>query len=313
MNSILFYFSLVLGVSYNQPKFCSNPSWNSNGITFADLNIVGYNPQDIFINTNNTVVIPNQGNDQIIVLLAGSITPTRINPGNVANPYSVFVTTSGDIYYDAYESIGAVAKWSLITDTSTVVLSVNERCTRLFVDTVSNTLYCSMDQRHQVIKKSLDSIATTPTIVAGTGISGSSSNMLNQPHGIFVDTNFDLYVADTYNHRIQLFRQGESSGVTIAGSGSSTTTITLNGPTGVVLDADKNLFIADKLNNRIVGSGPSGFQCLVGCSGIAGSGPSHFNWAGSLSFDSYGNMFVVDVGNNRIQKFILSTSLCSKY
>ena len=187
MTSTLLYFSLILGVSYNQPKFCSNPSWNTSGITVANLNVVGYNPQDIFINTNNTIFVPNQEKAQIIVLSEGSITPTRINPGNLANPYSLFVTTAGDIYVDTYDSIGAVTKWSLVTNTSVVALSVNEKCTRLFVD-ISNTLYCSMAQRHQVVKKSLDSNATTLTTVAGTGSSSSSSNMLNKPHGIFGDT-----------------------------------------------------------------------------------------------------------------------------
>ena len=120
-------------------------------------------------------------------------------------------------------------------------------------------------------------------------------------------------MADTNNHRIQLFPAGQSNGITIAGSGSSTTTITLSGPTGIVLDADKNIFIADNLNNRIIGSGTGGFRCLVGCSGMAGGASNQFNWARSLSFDSYGNLFVLDVGNNRIQKFTLSTPLCSKY
>ena len=37
------------------------------------------------------------------------------------------------------------------------------------------------------------------------------------PRGIFVDTNLDLYVADRYNHRVQLFRSGQLDAVTVAG------------------------------------------------------------------------------------------------
>jgi hypothetical protein len=307
-----FYLTLFLAVSYNQPKFCSDPSWNPNGITFADISIVGLNPQDIFINTNNTVFVPNQEKGQIVVLSEGSTTPTRIISGNLINPFSLFVTTSDDIYVDAYDSIGGVSKWTLNTNINTVAMYVDQKCMSLFVD-INNTLYCSMTYRHQVIKKWLDDNAATLVTVAGTGSSGSASDMLNQPHGIFVDTNFDLYVADCSNNRIQLFQLGQLTATTVAGSGSSTTTITLNGPTGIVLDADKYLFIADNLNNRIVGSGPNGFRCLVGCSGTAGSASNQFNWAQSLSFDSHGNMFVIDVGNNRIQKFVLSTNLCSMY
>ena len=65
MSSISFYFTLLLGVSHNEPKFCSNPSWNPNSNTFADTSIVGINPQDIFINTDNTVFVPNQGKSKL--------------------------------------------------------------------------------------------------------------------------------------------------------------------------------------------------------------------------------------------------------
>ena len=93
--------------------------------------------------------------------------------------------------------------------------------------------------------------------------------MLYNPYGIFVDINFDLYVADCSNSRVQLFQLGQSNALTVAGS-AAPGTITLNCPTAIVLDADKYLFIADYNNHRIVGSGPNGFQCVVGCSGGRG-------------------------------------------
>ena len=65
----------------------------------------------------------------------------------------------------------------------------------LFID-INDYLYCSMRDLHQVVTKPLNSISNQLTIIAGTGCSGSISNMLNGPHGIFVDINLDLYVAD---------------------------------------------------------------------------------------------------------------------
>ena len=149
-------------------------------------------------------------------------------------------------------------------------------------------------------------------IVAGTGSAGSTSTTLNGPRGIFVDVNLDLYVADTGNSRIQLFRSGQLNATTVAGSSSLTTTISLNGPTGIVLDADSYLFIVDNENHRIVGSGPYGFRCLVGCNGSRGSASNQLNHPWTLSFDSYGNMFVLDQWNYRVQKFSLMTNLCGK-
>ena len=102
-----------------------------------------------------------------------------------------------------------------------------QTCYDLFVDT-DNTLYCSMLYFHQVVLKSLNSESNALRIVAGTGSSNSTSTTLNAPRGIFVDINLDLYVADYGNHRIQLFRSGQLNATTVAGSTSSTTTISLN-------------------------------------------------------------------------------------
>ena len=132
---------------------------------------------------------------------------------------------------------------------------------------------------------------------------------LIDPHGIYVDINFDLYVADSGNNRIQLFRSGDLNGITLAGNGAPGT-ITLRYPTAVVLDNDGYLFIVDSGNNRIVGSGLNGFRCLVGCSGTSGSESNQLSWPKSMAFDSYGNMFVADTGNSRIQKFLLNSNSC---
>jgi DNA-binding beta-propeller fold protein YncE len=165
--------------------------------------------------------------------------------------------------------------------------------------------------KHQVIKKSLNNTTDPTIIVAGNGSSGSLSNMLNAPWGIFVDINFDLYVADSDNHRIQLFKSGELNAITLAGS-EVPGTISLNQPSGIVLDADKYLFIVDRSSHRIVGQDSNGFRCLVGCSGSFGLESNQLKKPYALSFDSYGNMFVSDDQNHRIQKFILSTNSCGK-
>jgi hypothetical protein len=151
----------------------------------------------------------------------------------------------------------------------------------------------------------------TPIIVAGTGIQGSVPNQLSNPVGIFVDVNLDLYVADCGNDRVQLFQSEQSNGITVAGSQSPNPTISLRCPTGIVLDAQKYLFIVDSSNHRIVGSGPNGFRCLVGCYG-QGSESNQLSYPSSLSFDRSGNMFVADQSNHRIQKFLLMENSFSK-
>ncbi|CAF0825500.1 unnamed protein product [Adineta steineri] len=183
-------------------------------------------------------------------------------------------------------------------------MRVSLSCWGLFVD-INDTLYCSMNIRWQVVKRSLnDPVMASNRVAAGTGFQGSASNQLDGPRGIFVDVNLDLYVADFNNNRVQLFQAGESNGITVAGNTSLNPTITLRGPSGIILDTEKYLFIVDQFNHRIVGSGLNGFRCLVGCYGYGSQSNQLFRPA-SFSFDPYGNMFVIDTENHRIQKFLL--------
>lgn len=119
-------------------------------------------------------------------------------------------------------------------------------------------------------------------------------------------------MADCFNNRIQLFPPGALNGITVAGSTSLSPTITLNRPSGVLLDADKYLFIVEIYGNRVVGQGPNGFRCLVGCSGVSGSTARQLYSPRILRFDIYGNIFVTDSANNRVQKFLLISNSCSE-
>jgi hypothetical protein len=187
-----------------------------------------------------------------------------------------------------------------------------QQCWDIFIN-INNSLYCSLSERHQIISKSLNNELNPLTIVAGTGTAGSTSNMLNNPRGIFVDITLDLYVADCGNDRIQLFQSGKLFATTIVGNGSLNITFSLNCPTDIVLDSQKYLFIVDSGNSRIVGSDSNGFRCLVGCNESSGSSSSQLANPWALSFDSYGNIFVTDHGNSRIQMFYLMENSCSKF
>ncbi|CAF1439386.1 unnamed protein product [Adineta steineri] len=236
-----------------------------------------------------------------------SVNPTKNISGNFTVPWSLFVTSNGDIYIDDGEENRRVQKWIAETNTFVTVMNVNSSCYGLFVD-INDTLYCSMPEHHQVMKRSLnDSVMNSNRVAAGTGIPGSALNELGAPVGIFVDVNLDLYVADHYNDRVQLFQPGESNGITVVGSES---TITLSHPTVIILDADKYLFIVDRSNSRIVGSGLYGFRCLVGCFG-RGPHSNQLNIPYGLSFDHSGNMLVTDQDNSRIQKFKYLKKSCA--
>ncbi|CAF1386503.1 unnamed protein product [Adineta steineri] len=299
-------------LSFNQPKFCSTATWNSNGITLANQSIVGQYPTVIFVNTNNTIYAANQENNTIVIWQEESATPTKIIHNNFTGSDSLFVTSNGDIYInDGYKN-GQVQKWIAETSTFVTVMNVNSLCAGLFVD-IYDTLYCSMRDHHQVVKRPLnDAVTNSNLVAAGTGITGSSSNQLDSPCGIFVDVNLDLYVADYRNDRVQLFQSEKSNGITVAGHGSRSPIITLLRPSAIILDAEKYLFILDSSNSRIVGSGLNDFRCIVGCHG-SGSQSNQLNFPFSFSFNRYRDIIVADFLNHRIQKFQLFKESCGTF
>jgi hypothetical protein len=83
----------------------------------------------------------------------------------------------------------------------------------------SNILYIADSQHHRVqIWLPGTSIGSTVAGDAG-GKWGTGPNYLNQPSDVAVDSNRNIYVVDTYNHRVQFWTSGAVSGTTIAGTG----------------------------------------------------------------------------------------------
>ena len=284
-------------------------------MTFATNDTVGIYPRGIFVNTKNTVYAVDISGRRIQVWENNSFNPTRTYTGNWQRPTAIFVSVLDEIYISD-EDNNAIVKLTSNGNSSVPVMYAGGRCWSIFVD-IMNNLYCSILGQHKVLRKSLNSNSNITSIVAGTGCWGSSENMLNIPHGIFVDTNLDLYVADLGNDRIQLFQPNELNAITVAGNGSLNMTIMLNNPVAVTLDPNKYLFIVDRGNHRIVGSGSTGFRCIVGCSG-PGSASNQFVGPQGISFDSFGNIFVIEgwfngnLTNNRIQKFFLLNNTLGK-
>jgi trimeric autotransporter adhesin len=87
-------------------------------------------------------------------------------------------------------------------------------------------------------------------------------SLLNDPSGVAVDASGNIYIADTYNHRVCMVTKSTGIITTVAGySGDGTfgysgdgglaTSARLSSPSGVAVDASGNIYIADTLNHCI--------------------------------------------------------------
>ena len=140
--------------------------------------------------------------------------------------------------------------------------------------------------------------------------------VLNQPRGIAMGKDGNVYISDWGNNRIRRV-QPDGIIVTVAGNGEKgfsgdggpAIEAALNGPVGLAADAEGYLYIADSGNNRVRVVGPDGRISTVAGNGFAGySGDGGDASVASLSnpFDvdtdeCSGRLFVADAGNHRIR------------
>jgi sugar lactone lactonase YvrE len=122
----------------------------------------------------------------------------------------------------------------------------------LYFDSSSNSLFIANFGAHNIVRWVVG--ASSWTLIAGVGgLSGSTSTLLYNPGDVTLDSAGNVYVADTYNSRIQFFSAGQSNGTTIAGVTLSpgSTSGQFNLPFGVTVDTQFNIYVADYGNHRI--------------------------------------------------------------
>lgn len=83
----------------------------------------------------------------------------------------------------------------------------------------SDALYVADGNNARVQKFFLG--ASSGWTVAGnsSGFYGFTANRLKYPNDVAVGPNDNLYVVDSYNHRVQLWSVNATSGITVAGNG----------------------------------------------------------------------------------------------
>lgn len=160
----------------------------------------------------------------------------------------------------------------------------------------------------------------TLTVLAGT-LAGPVGHMdstgtaasFNNPQGIVMDNNGNIYVADTLNdtlRRVSLMgvvttwagTTGQPGNINATGTASS-----FNVPHGLAMDQAGNIYVADTGNNLVREVSPMGVVTTLAGSGATGSGDgigtaASFNGPLGVAVDYAGNVYVTDSLNNTIRK-----------
>jgi len=142
------------------------------------------------------------------------------------------------------------------------------------------------------------------TFINSIGHAGNGPGEFNRPEGLCVDGQDRIYVADSCNHRIQIF---SPDGKFLRAYGKAGNGLgELSYPYDICVDKAGRQYVCEFGNSRIqvFDSNDKPIEIIGG----PGSEPGRFSNPWGVALDSAGNLYVADSQNHRVQKLIRKQS-----
>ncbi|CAF1385517.1 unnamed protein product, partial [Adineta steineri] len=181
------------------------------------------------------------------------------------------------------------------TTTSTIITTTSTTTSTTTTTTTSTTTSATSTSATTTIKESkFNKWKQNAITVAGGYEKGQELNQLDDPEGIFIDKQKNIFIADSGNHRIVEWKYNSKEGQIIAGGNKRGNRMDqLNNPTDVIVDQQTHsTIIADHGNKRVIQWLNQNQQILIhniGCYGLA--------------IDKYGFLYVSDYTKNEVRRW----------
>ncbi|CAF4520227.1 unnamed protein product, partial [Rotaria sp. Silwood2] len=268
--------------------------------------------------TPQTSLCPTAQWNQTLTVVAGITSSAGTTGILLYNPYNIYFdgyqnlyvadTTNHRIqYYPRGTSIGTTVAGSPGTYGSTYAQLYNPYA--IYVDS-NRAMYILDTSNYRVLRWQFgDSLGY---VVAGGNGNGGAYTQIGASYAMFVDSQSNVYVSESGNHRVTLWLStNATAGILVAGgNGAGSTSERLYNPWGIYVDSNQTMYIVDRTNHRVqlwLNGAISG-TTVAGATGSAGPWAYQLSSPTSLLLDQYGYVYILDFGNDRIQKWLPGAS-----
>ena len=200
---------------------------------------------------------------------------------------------------DPYEDKGIEIEADVVLDTAEI--SLNQP--RNLAVAEDGSLYIADSMNHRIVRLNAEGELLNTWGSLGSSDAGpSSGGQFNEPWSVGVGLDGSVYVADTWNHRVQKFT-AEGEFINMWGFFDQTEDpLAFWGPRDVIVDSNGNVIITNTGNKRIAIFDEQGNH--ISQFGGFGFQAGEFDEPVGLAVSPNGVLYVADTWNQRIQSFM---------